>query len=43
MDNKDIAKEWFDIADTDLTSAEFLQKMQTDAMRDNLLPLSTSG
>ncbi len=28
MDNKDIAKEWFDIADTDLTSAEFLQKMR---------------
>jgi len=27
MDNKDIAKEWFKIAELDLTSAEFLQKM----------------
>ncbi len=26
MDNKDIAKEWFDIADTDLTSAEFYKR-----------------
>ncbi|MFQ5708468.1 MAG: HEPN domain-containing protein [bacterium] len=28
MDNKDIAKEWFDIADADLASAKFLQKMR---------------
>lgn len=28
MDNQDIAKEWFKIADTDLLSAEFLQKMR---------------
>ena len=27
MDNKDIAEEWFKIADLDLSSAEFLQKM----------------
>ena len=27
MDNKDIAKEWFKIAELDLSSAEFLQKM----------------
>ncbi len=28
MDNKDIAKEWFKIAEADLSSAEFLQNMQ---------------
>jgi len=28
MDNKDVAKEWFDIADKDLASARFLQKMR---------------
>jgi HEPN domain-containing protein len=28
MDNVDIAKEWFKIAETDLSSAEFLQQMQ---------------
>lgn len=28
MDNSDIAKEWFKIADSDLSSAEFLQRMQ---------------
>lgn len=28
MDNKDIAKEWFDIADADLSSARFLQGMR---------------
>jgi HEPN domain-containing protein len=27
MDNKDIAKEWFKIAKTDLSSAQFLQSM----------------
>lgn len=27
MDNKDIASEWFKIADADLASADFLQKM----------------
>lgn len=27
MDNKDIAKEWFDIAQADLSSAEFLMNM----------------
>ncbi|MCI0441792.1 HEPN domain-containing protein [bacterium] len=27
MDNKDIAREWFKIAELDLSSAEFLQKM----------------
>ncbi len=27
MDNKDIAKEWFDIAQIDLSSAEFLMNM----------------
>jgi len=27
MDNKDIAKEWFKIAELDLSSAEFLRKM----------------
>ena len=29
MDNKDIAKEWFKIAEDDLSSAEFLQNMQS--------------
>ena len=29
MDNKDIAKEWFKIAEADLSSAEFLQNMQS--------------
>ena len=29
MDNKDIAKEWFKIAEADLSSAEFLQDMQS--------------
>ena len=29
MDNKDIAKEWFKIAEGDLSSAEFLQNMQS--------------
>ena len=29
MDNKDVAKEWFKIAETDLSSAEFLQNMQS--------------
>ena len=29
MDNKDIAKEWFKIAESDLSSAEFLQNMQS--------------
>ena len=28
MDNKDVAKEWFKVAETDLTSAEFLQDMR---------------
>jgi len=28
MDNKDVAKEWFRVAGTDLTSAEFLQGMR---------------
>ena len=28
MDNKDIAKEWFKIAEADLSSAEFLQRMR---------------
>ncbi len=28
MDNTDIAKEWFKMAETDLSSAKFLQKMQ---------------
>jgi len=28
MDNTDIAKEWFKIAEADLSSAEFLQNMQ---------------
>ena len=28
MDNREIAKEWFDIADADLSSAEFLQDMR---------------
>lgn len=28
MDNKDVAKEWFRVADTDLASAEFLQGMR---------------
>jgi HEPN domain-containing protein len=28
MDNKDVAKEWFRIAETDLASAEFLQGMR---------------
>ncbi len=27
MDNKDIAKEWFEIAENDINSAEFLQQM----------------
>ena len=29
MDSKDIAKEWFKIAEDDLSSAEFLQNMQS--------------
>jgi hypothetical protein len=29
MDNKDVAKEWFKIAEADLSSAEFLQNMQS--------------
>ncbi|KHE93558.1 MAG: HEPN domain-containing protein [Candidatus Scalindua rubra] len=29
MDNKDIANEWFKIAEADLSSAEFLQNMQS--------------
>jgi HEPN domain-containing protein len=29
MDNKDVAKEWFKIAEADLYSAEFLQNMQS--------------
>ncbi|MDR4497169.1 MAG: HEPN domain-containing protein [Candidatus Scalindua sp.] len=29
MDNEDIAKEWFKIAETDLTSAKFLQNMKS--------------
>ncbi len=29
MDNKDIAKEWFKIAEADLSSAEYLQNMQS--------------
>jgi HEPN domain-containing protein len=29
MDNEDVAKEWFKIAEADLSSAEFLQNMQT--------------
>ncbi|GAX60912.1 hypothetical protein SCALIN_C15_0053 [Candidatus Scalindua japonica] len=29
MDNKDVAKEWFTIAEADLSSAEFLQNMQS--------------
>ncbi len=28
MDNKDIAKEWFKVAEADLSSAEFLQSMR---------------
>lgn len=28
MDNKDVAKEWFKVAETDLASAEFLQRMK---------------
>jgi len=28
MDNKDVAKEWFKVAETDLASAEFLQGMR---------------
>ena len=28
MDNKDVAKEWFRVAETDLASAEFLQGMR---------------
>ena len=28
MDNKDVAKEWFKVAETDLASAEFLQDMR---------------
>jgi HEPN domain-containing protein len=28
MDNKDVANEWFKIAEADLSSAEFLQNMQ---------------
>ena len=28
MDKKSIAREWFDIAETDLSSAEFLQNMR---------------
>lgn len=28
MDNKDVAKEWFRVAETDLDSAEFLQGMK---------------
>jgi|GEM_PF-5921139 len=28
MDNKDTAREWFQIAETDLSSAEFFQKMR---------------
>ncbi len=28
MDNKDIANEWFAVADTDLASARFSQKMR---------------
>lgn len=27
MDNQDVAREWFNIADLDLSAAEFLQKM----------------
>ncbi len=29
MDNEDVAKEWFKIAEADLSSAEFLQNMQS--------------
>lgn len=28
MDNKDVAEEWFKVAETDLASAEYLQGMR---------------
>ena len=36
MDYKDIAKEWFKIAEADLSSAEFLQNMQSISIEKGL-------
>jgi hypothetical protein len=41
MNNKDISKEWFKMAELDLDSAKFLLGMKTTTYRNNMLSLST--